>query len=85
MQYIIHVCALSLKNIRFKTREMREFQTFMFQSTDSLCSDTFQPKIFRLKTREMREFQTFMFQPTDSLCSDTFQPKIFTSKLKRIA
>ena len=35
----------------------------MFETTDSLCSDTFQPKIFRLKTSETREF--FMFETTD--------------------
>ncbi len=72
MQYIIHVCALSLKNIRLKTREMREYQTFMFQSTDSLCSDTFQPKIFRLKTREMREYQTLDFKPKEHIRSKDF-------------
>ena len=43
----------SAKNIRFKMREMRELQTFMFQSTDSLCSDTFQPKIFTSKLKRI--------------------------------
>jgi hypothetical protein len=58
----------------------------MFQTTDSLCSDTFQPKIFRLKmskTSETREFQTVMFETTDSLCPNTFQPKIFRLKMSK--
>ena len=83
MQYIIHVCALSLKNIRFKMRETREFQTFMFQSTDSLCSDTFQPKIFRLKTRETREFQTLDFKPKEHIRSKDFSAKNISFKNER--
>jgi hypothetical protein len=61
---------------------MRDFQTLRFQTTDIICSDTFQPKIFPSKMKKTREFQTLRFQTTDIICSDTFRRKIFGLKLK---
>jgi hypothetical protein len=47
-----YVRTLFSQKYSLQNMKSREFQTSRFQTTESLCSDTFQPKIFASKTSE---------------------------------
>jgi len=68
----------SAKNIRFKTnetREMNEFQTSKFQTTEYLCSDTFPPKIFASKRMKRENSKPLGFNTLNIYVRTLFSQK----------